>query len=339
MKKEFTKTGYGPLLAAIKERIREAQYLALRAVNRELVSLYRDIGRLIVERQKGETWGKSVVQKLSADLRKEFPDVAGYSADNLWRMRKLHLLLKTHSKLAPLVQEISWAKIVVIMESCKDNLEREFYIRMARRSGWSKNVLIHQIEAGTYEKTLSNQTNFNKTLPRRMRERARIEVRDEYLFDFLDIREKHSERQLEKAVLSKMDRFLREMGGALTFVGSQYRLEVGGKEYFIDILLYHRHLRCLLAIELKVGEFVPEYIGKMQFYLAVLDDTVKAEGENPAIGIIVCKSKEKMTVEYALRESQKPIGVATYRITSRLPHDLKKELPGPEQIGYLLEKI
>ena len=339
MKETKLFAAYGRLLRDIKTRIQQAQYQALKSVNRELIDLYWDIGRMIVERQRGRSWGKAIVQKLSADLRKAFPGVSGYSTDNLWRMRKVYLQFKDNPKLAPLVQETSWAKIIAIMESCKNDLEREFYFRMTRRAGWSKNVLIHQIEADAYEKTLSNQTNFGKTLPQRIRDRARIEVKDEYLFNFLGLGEEHSERQLEKAVLAKMDRFLREMGGSIAFAGSQYRLEVGGKEYFIDLLLYHRHLRCLVAVELKVGEFVPEYVGKMQFYLAALDDTVKAEGENPAIGIIVCKSKDKMTVEYALRVSGKPIGVATYRITSHLPHDLKKELPGPDQIAYLLEKI
>lgn len=339
MKNELSKTGYGQLLVAIKDRIRQAQYQALRAVNRELIDLYWDIGKMIVERQTKYRWGKAVVETLAADLRLEFRGVLGFSAQNLWYMRQFYSEYSINPKLQPLVGEISWVKNLVIMAKCKNPLEREFYIRMTRRSGWTKNVLIHQIEAKAYEKTLSSQTNFEKTLPRQMRDRARIEIKDEYLFDFLELSEEHSERQLEKAVLAQMDRFLREMGGAIAFAGSQYRLEVGGKEYFIDLLLYHRHLRCLVAVELKVGEFIPEYVGKMQFYLAALDDTVKAEGENPAIGIIVCKSKNKMTVEYALRVSGKPIGVATYRITSRLPRDLKKELPGPEQIARLVERI
>jgi predicted nuclease of restriction endonuclease-like (RecB) superfamily len=227
----------------------------------------------------------------------------------------------------------------MILEKCLSPLERAFYIRMTRKFSWTKNVLVHQIENRAFERTMANQTNFEKALPPEITPQAQLTVKDEYTFDFLELREEHSERQLEKAVLAKMDRFLREMGGALAFVGSQYRLEIDEKEYFIDLLLYHRYLRCLVAIELKVGEFLPEYIGKMQFYLAALDNTVKVVGENPAIGIIVCKFKKKMTVEYALRESRKPIGVATYRITSSLPRDLKKELPGPEQIGHLLEKI
>jgi predicted nuclease of restriction endonuclease-like (RecB) superfamily len=330
---------YGKLLQDIKARILAAQYQALTAVNRELISLYWDIGKMIVERQKGATWGRSVVARLAGDLQAAFPGLRGCSADNLWRIRKFYHYFQNNEKLAPLVQEISWSKIVVILEGCKDDLEREFYIRMTRKFGWSKNVLIHKIEAGDYQRTFLSQTNFDKTLPVSVRDQAKIAVRDEYTFDFLALGEEHTEREFERALLARMNRFLREMGGVLAFVGSQYRLEVGGKEYFVDLLLYHRHLRCLVAIELKTGEFIPEYVGKMQFYLAVLNNTVKITGENPAIGIIVCKSKEKMTVEYALKESRKPIGVATYKMTAHLPQKLRKELPGPGQISKLLEAI
>jgi len=339
MKNNLSQAGYGQLLIAIKERIRKGQQEALRAVHRELISLYWDIGKMIVVRQKKYNWGKAIVKTLAADLQLEFRGAPGFSSQNLWYMRQFYCEYSANPNLQPLVGEISWAKHLVIMSKCKNTLEREFYIRMARRSGWTKNVLLHQIENRTFEKTLTNQTNFGKTLPPEKKHQAQLAVKDEYVFDFLELREEHSERQLEKAVLAKMGRFLREMGGAIAFAGSQYRIEVGHKEYFIDLLLYHRHLRCLIAVELKVGEFLPEYVGKMQFYLAALDDTVRTEEENPAIGIIVCKSKEKTTVEYALRESMKPIGVATYRITSHLPRELKKELPSPLQIGHLLGKI
>ena len=330
---------YGKLFQDIKARIQAAQYQAFRAVNRELISLYWDIGRMIVKRQEKHGWGKSIVEKLAGDLQKEFPGIKGYSKDNLWRMRKFHLAYRRDPKLAPLAQEIGWTHNIVIMEGCKASLEREFYLRMTRRMGWSKNVLAHKIELQTYEKTFLSQTNFSETLPAGIHEQAKIAVKDEYTFDFLELGEEHSERQFEKAVLARMERFLREMGGALAFIGSQYRLELSGKEYFIDLLLYHRHLRCLVAIELKAGEFLPEYVGKMQFYLAALDDTVKEAGENSAIGIIVCKAKDKMTVEYALRESRKPIGVATYKITASLPRKLLGELPGPEQISRLIAKV
>nr|WP_277882162.1 DUF1016 domain-containing protein [Oculatella sp. FACHB-28] len=184
-----------------------------------------------------------------------------------------------------------------------------------------------------------NQTNFSETIPEEIQEQAKLAVKDEYTFNFLELGEEHSERQLEQAILSRIDPFLREMGGMFAFVGSQYRLEVGDQEFFIDILLFHRRLKCLVAVDLKIGKFIPEYVGKMQFYLAILDDLVRMEGENPSIGIILCKSKDKTIVEYALKDATKPIGVATYRMFSSLPQELKDQLPAPEQVAKLLEGL
>ena len=332
-------TGYGSLLGEIKQRIRSAQYEALRAVNKELISLYWDIGRLIVERQQGETWGKSVVEQLSQDLQAEFPGISGFSPRNIWRMREFYLTYHANEKLTTLVAEISWSHNLMIMSKCKDDLSREFYIRMSRRYGWTKNVLDHQIENQTYEKTLVNQTNFEIVLSEEVRTQAKLAVKDEYTFDFLELADKHSERQLESAILARVEPFLQEMGGMFTFMGSQYRLEVGGKEYFIDLLLYHRQMRCLVAIDLKIGEFEPEYVGKMQFYLAVLNDKVRMPYEEPSIGIILCRSKEKTTVEYALKDATAPIGVATYRLFSSLPQNIQAQLPDPEQVARLLEGL
>jgi predicted nuclease of restriction endonuclease-like (RecB) superfamily len=330
---------YIELLGEIKQRIRSAQYEALKAVNKELISLYWDIGRMIVERQKGKTWGKSVVERLAKDLQDEFPGIQGFSARNIWRMRDLYLSYHNKEKLPPLVAEIGWSHNLIIMEKCKDDLEREFYIRMTRKFGWTKPVLIHHIENQTYEKTLLNQTNFDQTLPKPIRNQAKLAVKDEYTFDFLELGDEYSERQLQQAVLAKIEPFLREMGGVFAFVGSNHRLEISDKEYFIDLLLYHRRLKCLVAIDTKIGEFMPEYVGKMQFYLAALDDLVRIEDEKPSIGMILCKSKNKTIVEYALRESNKPIGVATYRIVSTLPEELKGQLPSPEQVAKLLEGV
>lgn len=330
---------YSQLLGEIKQRIRSAQYEALRAVNRELIALYWDIGKIIMSRQEGKTWGKGIVEQLASDLQVEFPGVTGFSARNIWRMRDFYLTYHAHEKLSPLVTEIGWTHNQVILTKCKDDLEREFYIRMTRKYGWTKNVLIHQIENQSYEKTLLNQTNFDKTLPEKLQNQAQLAVRDEYTFDFLELGDEHSERELERALLGKVDIFLRQMGGMFAFVGSQYRVEVGEREFIIDLLLYHRRLRCLIAIDLKVGRFEPEHVGKMRFYLSVLNDRVRLEDENPSIGIILCKSKDKTIVEYALNDSDKPIGVATYRIVSTLPQELKGELPAPEQIAQLLEDV
>ncbi len=330
---------YGSFLNEVKSRIRAAQYEALKAVNKELISLYWDIGRMIVERQDKQGWGKSVVQSLAADLQKEFPGARGYSTQNLWYMRQFYKEYSKNEKLQPMVGEIGWAHNLVIMSKTRDPLEREFYIRMTRRMGWSKNVLVHQIENKTYEKTLINQTNFTETLPDKVHKHANLAVKDEYAFDFLELGEEYSEMELERAIVARVNRFLIEMGGAFAFMGNQFQLEIEGSEYFIDILLYHRRLRCLVAVELKVGDFKPEFVGKMQFYLAALDTEIKAKYENPSIGIIVCKEKKRTIVEYALKESKKPIAVAQYKITSKLPKELKKELPAPEQIQKLIEGI
>lgn len=332
-------TAYTDLLGTIKTRIASAQYEALKTVNKELINLYWDIGRAIVERQQAENWGKSVVEQLAKDLQSSFPGTTGYSSRNIWYMRNFYICYFQNQKLQPLVAEISWSHNLLIMEKCKDDLEREFYIRMTRKHGWSKNVLIHQIENQTYEKTLLNQTNFDKTLPSTILQQAKLAVKDEYVFDFLELNEEHSEQQLEKAILSKMEHFLREMGGLFTFVGSQYRLEVDGREFFIDILLYHRHMKCLIAIELKIGEFQPEYVGKMQFYLRALDETVRLKDENHSIGIILCKSKSKTIVEYTLHDTNKPIGVAQYKVFSQIPKELQTQLPAPELIASLLDEI
>ncbi len=207
---------------------------------------------------------------------------------------------------------------------------------MAANCGWSRGVLVHQIESRAYERSVSNQTNFCQTLPSVPGAQAILAMKDEYVFDFLNLGDEYSERQLETALISRVENFLREMGGTFAFIGSQYRLEVSDKEYSIDLLLYHRLLRCLVAVELKIGEFLPEYVGKMQFYLAVLDDKVKVDGENPSIGIIICKSKDKTIVEYALKETRRPMGIASYTITAKLPDELEGKMPGPELMAKLL---
>jgi len=330
---------YKYLLMEVKQRILSAQYEALKAVNREMINLYWDIGQIIVTQQKNAGWGKSVVEQLAKDLQSDFPGISGFSTRNIWRMRDFYLTYQSQEFLPPLVAEIGWTHNIVILEKCKNDLEREFYIRMTRKFGWTKNVLIHQIDNQTYEKTLLNQTNFDQTVPVEMRNQLKLAVKDEYTFDFLELADEHTERQLEQAFLAKVEPFLQEMGGVFAFMGSQYRVEVDGEEYFIDLVLYHRHLECLIAIELKIGKFLPEYVGKMQFYLAVLDDKVRLLDENPSIGIILCKSKQKTIVEYALKESNKPIGVSTYKIVSTLPQELKDQLPAPEQVAKLLEGI
>jgi len=338
--REMKKLGlpdYADLLAEVKERVRAAQYAALKSVNKELVALYWDIGRLIINRQTDALHGAAIAEQLAADLRKEFPGVGGYSRRNVFYMREFYVAYRDLPKVQPLVAQIGWTQNLIILQRCKEPLEREFYIRMTRKFGWTKNVLIHQIDNQSYEKTLLGQTNFNKALTPKLRAQAKLAVRDEYTFDFLEMGEEHSERELERALIRRIEQFLRAMGGLFAFVGSQFRLEVEGKEYFIDLLLYHRRLKCLVAVELKIGEFQPEFVGKMQFYLTALDQHVREKGENPSIGIILCKEKKRTVVEYALKPARKPIGVATYQVVKRLPKELKGQLPTPEEIARLLE--
>jgi len=330
---------YPRLLSEIKERIRSAQYEALRAVNKELVGLYWDIGRMIVQRQADAEHGASIADRLSQDLRDEFPGISGFSRRNVFYMREFFLLYRDDERVQPLVAQIGWSHNLVILQRCKDPLEREFYIRMTRKFGWSKNVLAHQIDNQSYEKSLLGQTNFDQALTPELRAQAKLAVKDEYTFDFLELGEEHSERELERALIARIEDFLRAMGGMFAFMGSQYRLEVDGKEFFIDLLLFHRRLRCLVAIELKIGEFQPEFVGKMQFYLTTLDRQVRQADENPPVGIILCKEKDRTIVEYALHDARKPIGVATYEITRTLPKALKGQLPSPKDIADLLEDL
>ena len=230
------------------------------------------------------------------------------------------------------MREISWSNNVVIMEKCKDDLQREFYIQMTKRYGWTKRVLTNFVEAQTYEKYLLNQTNFDLTLPADRRVQAKLAVKDEYSFDFAELSPEYSEYELELQLVNNVRAFLTEMGGDFTFIGNQYHLVVGNRDLYIDLLLFHRRLRSLVAIELKIGEFEAEYAGKMQLYLTALDEQVKLPDENPSIGIIICKSKDKTYVEYALKQTSAPIGVATYQLRNTLPEDMKAMLPEPEEI-------
>ncbi len=330
---------YASLLRAVEERVRASQLRALRAVNSELVSLYFDIGRLIVQRQEGATWGRGVVKQLAADLRAEFPGVGGFSERNLWYAREFFRVYDGQEKLQPLVAEIGWAHNLVILDKCQDDLEREFYLKMTRRMGWTKSVLAVQIDTKSFERTLHSQTNFETTLPAPLDAQAKLAVKNEYLFDFLELSDQHSERELERALLARIEDFLREMNGKMAFVGSQYRLEVGNQEFFVDLLLYHRTLRALVAIDLKIGEFLPEYAGKMSFYLTALDRQEKAQGENRPIGIVLCRSKNTTIVEYALAGLDQPLGVATYALTPQLPEGLRSELPDAGQIARLLGEL
>lgn len=325
-------------ISDIKNKVRQAQYDALKYVNVKLINLYWEIGKSISEKQS-ESWGKSIVPTLSAELQKEFPGIAGFSVSNLWQMAQFYSEYQGVKNLQPLVGEISWTKHLVIINKCKDNLERQFYILATKKFGWSKNVLIHQIENKTYERHLLNQTNFEETLPATIKNQAHLAVKDEYTFDFLNLAENHAESLLEEELVKNIRNFLLEMGHQFAFVGNQFKLQVDEKEYFIDLLLYHRQLQSLVAVELKIGEFIPEYKGKMEFYLTLLNEKVKLPNENDAIGIIICKEKNRTIVEYSLKSSQMPIGIATYVTHAKLPKNYKNLLPDSKIISEKIERF
>lgn len=323
----------------ITARIRSAQYEALKAVNKEMIALYWEVGKRITEQQTTLGWGKSVVENLSRDIQKEFPGIKGFGVSNMWDMARFYTEYQSNEILQPLVGEISWTKHIVILTKCKETRQRQFYILATKKYGWTKDVLINKIEAKTYENYLLGQSNFDITLPDSIKNQAILALKDEYTFDLVGLAEEHSEYELEQAIIKNIRAFLMEFGTDFSFIGNQYRLEVDGKEYFIDLLLYNRRLQAMVAIELKIGEFQPEYKGKMEFYLNILNDTVKLPHENPAIGIIICKSKSRMIVEYALKSFNMPIGVATYNLSSELPEAYKKLLPTSEEIAKKIELL
>lgn len=330
---------YNNFLIEIKEQIRKSQYEILKSVNKTIIDLYWNIGMNLSLKQDSLGWGSSVVEKLAKDLKESFPSIKGFSSSNLWRMKSFYNEYKGNEKLAPLVREISWSNNLTIMEKCKDNLAREFYIKSARKFGWTKNVLINQIENQTYEKYLLNQTNFDNALSQDFKNQAKLAIKDEYTFDFLELSENHLEKELEKALVKNIQSFLQEMGANFTFVGEQYKINVGGEDFYIDLLLYHRILKSFIVIELKVTSFKPEYLGQLQFYLTAVDNEIKLEDENPSIGILICKDKNRTVVEYALKAIDKPVGVSSYELLKKLPTDLSKLLPTTEEIEERLESL
>lgn len=329
-------SGYLELLTDIKQKIWAAQYKALKAVNKELIALYWEIGKSIVEKQKKTGWGKSVVEKLAEDLQAEFSGVRGFSAPNLWLIRQFYAEYQGKEFLQSLIREIGWTHHIVIMSKCKDDQERQFYMTASKKFGWTVRVLQHQIENKSFHKYLLNQTNFDKTVPESIKHQAKLAVKDHYTFDFLELADEHSEHQLEQALIKNIRNFLCEMGYSFAFLGNQFKLTVDEEDFFIDLLLYHRELQCLVAVELKIGDFKPEYKGKMEFYLNLLNDKVKLPRENDSIGIIICKNKKRTIVEYALKKSVHPIGVSTYSISPALPDSYKKLLPDAKTIARKL---
>ena len=324
--------GYAGFLADLKTRIRSAQVKAAFSANRELILLYWDIGRRILERQREEGWGTKVIDRLSADLRQTFPDMRGISPRNLVFMRAIGEAYPDKAIVKQLVSQIPWGHNIRILQMVKDSVEREWYIRQTIEHGWSRNILVHQIESGLYHRKGRAITNFEQTLPAPQSDLVQQTLKDPYLFEFLTLDDSIRERDLERALVDHIREFLLELGVGFAFVGHQVRLEVEAQDFCIDLLFYHLKLRCFVVVELKTGEFKPEYAGKMNFYLSAVDDRFRHPDDEPSIGIILCKSKNRVIVEYTLRDTSKPIGVSAYQLTRSLPEEMKDSLPTIEEL-------
>ncbi len=326
--------GYEDLLGQLKERIRSAQLRAGLAVNRELVLLYWQIGGEILGRQGREGWGAKVIDRLAADLRRSFPEMTGLSARNLKYMRAFAEAWPDGAIVQQAAAQIPWFHNCVLLDKVKNQDERSWYINKTIENGWSRNVLVHWIESDLYERQGKATTNFARSLPPPRSDLAGEILKDPYNFEFLTLADDAEERALQRGLLQHVQQFLVELGAGFAFVGQQHRLEVGGEDYYIDLLFYHLKLRCYVVVELKTTTFRPEYAGKMNFYLSAVDDLLRHPDDKPSIGIILCKSKNRVVAEYALRDLAKPVGVASYitKLVESLPADLRGSLPGPEEL-------
>jgi len=384
----ITHVDYKVWLLEVKSRIQSAHGSAARSVNRELIQLYWDIGREIVEKQAMYGWGASVVDLLSKDLQREFPSMKGFSLSNLWRMKQFYVALVAPDFLAQfarelknsatlrdsvtldqpldgkiklgdsssstlnlkddldlaqavreLVAQIPWGHHLVILPKTSQPTEYLYYLRATVKYGWTRKILLNQIKADAYSRSLAEgkSHNFSLALPEYMAEQAEEALKSSYNLEFLGISRKIKERELEDRLVDALKDFMLELGYGFCFIGRQYRVSLGEKDYFIDLLFYHRFLKCLVAIELKIGEFEPEYAGKMDFYLNLLNENEKAADENPAIGIILCAEKDDLEVEFALKSKGNPIGVAEYQLKHSLPDELKGKLPSSQQLAKALK--
>ena len=354
---------YSALLTDIKTRIRHAQHRGMLAVNAEMVRLYWDIGRLIQDRQRQEGWGTGVIPRLARDLRNELPELKGFSERNIGYMirfareydtsiilqqpvAKLPVPTNTTENLAPpgtptmvqdLVVQLPWGHNIVLMERIKDFPTRLWYARQVINQGWSRDILASMIKSRVHLRHGAAVTNFASRLPASQSELAEQLLKDPYIFDFLTLEEPFHERELETGLVRHLEKFLLELGQGFAFVGRQYPLSVGEDDFYIDLLFYHLKLRAFVVIELKRGRFKPEYAGKMNFYCSIVDDKLRHETDQPTIGLILCQTKDRFIAEYALRDINKPIGVADYELTRALPDNLKSSLPSIEEIEAELQ--
>lgn len=334
-------TEYQELLISLKQRIRTSQIRAALAVNRELIILYWQIGQEILLRQSQQGWGAKVIDRLSQDLREEFPEIKGLSRTNLLYMRAFAEAYSEEQIVQQVVGQIPWGHNLMILDKVKDSAARQWYAQQVTTNGWSRNILAMQIESQLYQRQGQAVTNFEATLPPDRSDLVRATLKDPYLFDFLSLGTAAQERELESALVQHIEKFLLELGAGFAFVGKQFPLEVGGQDFRLDLLFYHLKLRCYVVIELKVDEFKPEYAGKLNFYLSAVDDLLRHPNDEPTIGILLCRSKNGVVAEYALRDINKPMGVAewTQALTKSLPDPLQSKLPSVEELEAELDSI
>jgi predicted nuclease of restriction endonuclease-like (RecB) superfamily len=329
--------GYADWLAELKQRIHASQQRATLAVNQELVLLYWQIGQGILERQTHQRWGSKVVDKLAHDLRTAFPDMQGFSPRNLKYMRAFAQAWPDTDFVQAVLAQLPWYHQLALLDKLQTPDERRWYAEQAIENGWSRNVLVMQIETRLHERAGQAVSNFSQRLPQAQSDLARESLKDPYRLDFLGLGSEAQERAIEDALVKHVTQFLLELGAGFAFVGRQVHLEVGDKDFYIDLLFYHLKLRCYVVVELKAGEFQPEHAGKLNFYLSAVDSQLKHPSDQPSLGLLLCKSRDKVVAEYALRDMNKPIGVAEYHLVQALPKDLQTDLPRIEDIERELQ--
>ncbi len=333
MSKELNNQSYVNLLQNLKQEISTARIRAHLAVNKEMITLYWKIGNQILERQKEEGWGTKVIENISKDLRKEFPEMKGLSARNLVYMQTFARTYPDFQFTQEVLAQITWYHNITILDKIKNQEERQFYISKTIANGWSRNTMVIQIETDLYSRQGKTISNFKHKLSDAQSDLVQNTLKDPYIFDFLTVSEKFKEKEIENELVKHIEKFLLELGAGFAFVGRQYKISIGKEDYFIDLLFYHLKLRCYVVIELKTGKFKPEHTGKLNFYLSAVDDILKHKHDNPSIGILLCKDKgEQVKAEYALKDIHKPIGLAQYQIRENLPEDIHTSLPSIEEL-------
>ena len=327
-----TLSNYQPFLQNILARIQSARYEMLKTVSKQTVLLYWDIGKSVSEKVKTENWGKSVVEQLSKDLQIKFPGIRGFSASNIWRMKNFYETYQDNEILAPLVREIGWVQNCMIIEKCKSDTQREYYLKKTKEMGWSKLDLKEKIAKNYFENQLLSQNNFKNTVSKKLKAQVAWEFVDDYNIELINPDQPISEKELENKIIASIVNFLSEMGGSFAFVGRQYKIELEKKEYFIDLLFFNFKLNCYVVLELKAREFQPQDLGQVQMYMQLINKQVKQKQHNPTIGIVICREKNRTVVEYMLEQAKDPIGVATYNKYDDLPEEYAKYLPNEQDI-------